>query len=125
LCWVGLLSPSAFAETTEEVLAQHRKALGGDAALAKTTAVVQKGTLEHMGVTRSFMWSTMRPMFFREDSVGTGIQETIASDGKTAWNRAFNGVVYGVSGADRTAAHLTGLLLTRRSRPGGRRSETE
>lgn len=114
-CFLGLLGTSsayAAANTADEVLSAHKKALGGDANLAKQSFSILQGTATHYGSPRTFTWSMLSPQSLREDAVAAGLSESVALVGSDGWHRALNGTTSRLHGHALEQAQLMSLVLT-------------
>jgi len=109
----GPFAPRAAAGTVD-LMAKHRKALGGENALETWSAWTVAGTVSRAGEARSFRWLVTAPTLFREDVWdGAGHRESVATDGQQVWAARVEGSVTGLQGCSRRLLHTLGILLAR------------
>lgn len=104
-----LVSSPVLAETADQILTQHRKALGGDSALAKLSSCIHKGSVTEGSASGTFTWSTLSPLLYGEETTLYGQTWTASVTGRTAWVQAPNGVTTRASGI--TLDRLQGMDL--------------
>ncbi len=111
LAWPALAADTAPAS---DLLARHRKALGGDKGLETASSWTAEGSVSLGSESRTFRWTVVAPSLFREDiRDGSGLEETVATDGQNAWMTSVNGDSAGLQGCASTVVRFVGPLLAR------------
>ncbi|MFM7201758.1 MAG: hypothetical protein ACKO6N_13295 [Myxococcota bacterium] len=111
-CSALLGSTPALALDASELLANHKKALGGDANLAKLTMYAADGTVTQGGSTLPFTWAVLTPQSVRQEVKAGELTETTVLVGSEGWGRAFNGVTRKLSGPQLEAQQLLSLVAS-------------
>lgn len=95
-----------------ELLASHKKALGGDANLAKLTTFSAEGNLTQGSTTLPFSWTVMTPQSIRQEVKASELAETTVLVGSEGWGRALNGVTRKLMGPQLKEQQLLALVAT-------------
>jgi len=85
LCVVALFAVSAWAQTADEVIEKHIKAMGGLEKMKAVSSQKMTGTMKAGPIEAPFTLTKKRPSDFRVDFTIQGMTITQAYDGSTGW----------------------------------------